>query len=53
MTSLSSQVDAQLADFDQLGAQARVDVLTAIDSQLRQGLDSPAAPPAPGALGEA
>lgn len=48
MTTLSSQVDAQLADFDQLGAQARVEVLTAIDTRLRQGLDSPTAPPAPG-----
>lgn len=48
MTSLSSQVDAQLADFDQLGVQARVEVLTAIDARLRQGLDSPTAPLAPG-----
>ena len=48
MTSLYSQVDAQLADFDQLGAQARAEVLTAIDARLRQGLDSPTAPPAPG-----
>ena len=48
MTSLSSQVDAQLADFDQLGAQARAEVLTAIDARLRQGLYSPTAPPAPG-----
>ena len=48
MTTLSNQVDAQLADFDQLGAPARVEVLTAIDARLRQGLDSPTAPPAPG-----
>lgn len=48
MTSLSRQVDAQLAGFDQLGAKERVDVLTAIDAQLREGLDSSAVPPAPG-----
>ena len=48
MTSLSSQVDAQLAGFDQLGAPARVDGLAALDARLRQGLDSPTAPPAPG-----
>ena len=53
MTTLSNQVDAQRGAFAPRGAPARVDVLTAIDSQLRQGLDSPAAPPAPGALGEA
>ena len=48
MTTLSNQVDAQLADFDQLGAHPRGAVLTAIDARLRQGLDSPTAPPAPG-----
>ena len=48
MTTLSNQVDAQLADVDQLGAQARGDGLTALDARLRQGLDSPTAPPAPG-----